>query len=258
MSKDLLYEVIGQTALLTINREKKRNALTQEMISDFLGYLDRAGNDADVRAVCITGAGEKAFCAGADLAGSLKTEDGGNPSGAERYAALLKRFSKFPKPLVARVNGPCLAGGIGLMLSCDIVIAENDVFFSTPEVNVGIFPMMVGTLLLQNVTRKKAMEMVLTGRRVSAEEAEKMGLITRAVEPGRLDEEVRKTLKSLTANSPAGIRMGKEAFRVMGELPFDEAVDYLCKALARVTATEDAKEGIAAFLEKRSPDFKGR
>ena len=131
-------------------------------------------------------------------------------------------------------------------------------FSSTPEVNVGIFPMMVGALLKQNVTRKKAMEMVLTGRRVSAEEAEKMGLITRAVEPGRLDEEVQKTLKFLIGNSPTAIRMGKEAFRIMGELPFDDAVDYLCEALARVTTTEDAKEGMTAFLEKRPPDFKGK
>jgi enoyl-CoA hydratase/carnithine racemase len=258
MGKDLIYEVIGRTALLTINREKKRNAITQEMITSFLEYLDRAERNNDVRAVCLTGAGEKAFCAGADLAGSLSAEDSGYLSGAERYAELLKRFSKFPKPMVARVNGPCLAGGIGLMLSCDIVIARNDAFFSTPEVNVGIFPMMVGALLKQNVTRKKAMEMVLTGRRVSAEEAEKMGLITQAVEPGHLDEEVQKTLKFLIGNSPTGIRMGKEAFRVMGELPFDEAVDYLCQALARVTATEDAKEGMNAFLQKRPPDFKGR
>lgn len=258
MNKDLVYEVMGRTALLTINREEKRNALTQEMISDFLEYLDRVEGDDEVRAVCLTGAGEKAFCAGADLAGSLKGKDGNSPSGPERYATLLKRLSRFPKPLVARVNGPCLAGGIGLMLSCDIVIAGNDTFFSTPEVNVGIFPMMVGALLLQNVTRKKAMEMVLTGRRVSALEAENMGLITRAVEPERLDEEVQKTLKLLISNSPTAIGMGKEAFRVMGGLPFDEAVDYLCQALARVASTEDAKEGMKAFLEKRPPDFRGR
>ena len=257
MDKDLVYEVLGPTALLTLNREEKRNALTQEMISDFLGYLDRVDEDNDVRAVCLTGAGEKAFCAGADLTGNFKGKDRENLSGAERYATLLKRLSKFSKPLVARVNGPCLAGGIGLMLSCDIVIARSDVFFSTPEVNVGIFPMMVGALLLQNVTRKKAMEMVLTGRRVSAPEAENMGLITRAVEPDRLDEEVQKTLTSLISNSPAGMGMGKEAFRAMEGLPFDEAVDYLSRALVKVAATEDAREGMTAFLEKRSPGFQG-
>ena len=183
MDKDLVYEVVGRTALVTLNRPEKRNALTQEMIADLLEYLDKAEENSEVRAVCLTGAGEKAFCAGADLASNFRGKDREDLSGAERYATLIKRLSRFPKPLVARVNGPCLAGGIGLMLSCDIVIAGNDAFFSTPEVEVGIFPMMVGALLLQNVTRKKAMEMVLTGRRVSATEAENMGLITRAVEP---------------------------------------------------------------------------
>ena len=139
MPKDLVYEVLGRTALLTINRPEKRNAITQEMISDFLEYLDRVDEDNDVRAVCLTGAGEKAFCAGADLAGSFKGNEGENLSGAERYATLIKRLSKFSKPLVARVNGPCLAGGIGLMLSCDIAIARNDAFFSTPEVDCGDF-----------------------------------------------------------------------------------------------------------------------
>ena len=258
MDKDLVYEVVGRTALVTLNRPEKRNALTQEMIADLLEYLDKAEDDSEVRAVCLTGAGEKAFCAGADLASNFRGKDREDLSGAERYATLIKRLSRFPKPLVARVNGPCLAGGIGLMLSCDIVIAGNDAFFSTPEVEVGIFPMMVGALLLQNVTRKKAMEMVLTGRRVSATEAENMGLITRAVEPGRLDEEVQKTLASLISNSPSGIKIGKEAFRTMEDLPFDEAVDSLSRALVRVAATEDAKEGMKAFLEKRSPDFKGR
>ncbi len=258
MGKDLIYEVMGGTALLTLNRVEKRNALTQEMISDFLEYLDRADENHEVRAVCLTGAGGKAFCAGGDLAGSFKEKEGENLSGAERYAKLLKRLSRFSKPLVARVNGPCLAGGIGLMLSCDIVIARNDAYFSTPEANVGIFPMMVGALLLQNVTRKKAMEMVLTGRRVSAPEAEKMGLITRAVEPEHLDEEVQKTLTSLISKSPKAIGMGKEAFRDMGEFSFDEAIDYLCRALTKVAATEDAREGMTAFLEKRPPDFKGR
>jgi len=258
MSDDLLYEVKDRAAFLTINREARRNAISQEMITSFLDYLDRADQDENVHAVCITGTGDKAFCSGADLAVTLTREDEDRLSGARIYAELLKRMARFGKPLVARVNGPCLAGGLGVMLSCDIIIARNDVFFCTPEVNVGIFPMMVGALLYRNVGRKKALDMVLTGRKIPAQEAENMGLIARAVAPDRLDHEVQETLKLLTSKSPIGMRIGKEAFHAMSEMPFEEAVDYLCEALGRVISTEDAMEGMMAFMEKRDPKFKGR
>jgi enoyl-CoA hydratase/carnithine racemase len=256
MSEDLLCETRGNVAFLTINRESRRNAISQEMITAFLTHLDRLDQDDEVRAVCVTGAGDKAFCSGADLAGTLSGQD--RLAGPRNYAALLKRMAAFGKPLVARVNGSCLAGGLGLMLSCDIVVARNDASFFTPEVNVGIFPMMVGALLYRHMSRKKALDMALTGRRISAPEAERMGLITRAAEPERLDQEVNETLQILTSKSPIGMRIGKEAFRVMSDMPFDEAVDYLCEALGRVIATEDAQEGMMAFLEKRKPVFKGK
>ena len=258
MGEDLLYEVREDAAFLTINRESRRNAISQEMITSFLQYLERADKEGEVRAVCITGAGEKAFCSGADLALTLSGQGEDRLAGPRNYARLLKTMARFGKPLLARVNGPCLAGGLGLMLSCDIVIARNDAFFSTPEVNVGIFPMMIGALLYRNVTRKKVMEMVLTGRRIPAPEAEKMWLITRAVEPGHLDQEIEKTLTLLTSKSPRGNRIGKEAFYTMADMPFEEAVDYLCEALGRVISTEDAVEGMTAFIEKRKPEFKGR
>ncbi len=258
MSEDLLYEVKDGAAFLTINREARRNAISQEMITGFLDYFDRADHDETVRAVCITGKGEKAFCSGADLAVTLTKEGEDRLSGTRNYAKLLKKMARFGKPLLARVNGPCLAGGLGLMLSCDIVIARNDTFFRTPEVNVGIFPMMVGALLYRNVGRKKAMDMVLTARKIQAPEAENMGLITRAVEPEHLDDEVQETLKLLTTKSPVGMRIGKEAFRAMSDMPFEEAIDYLCEALGRAIATEDAMEGMMAFMEKRKPNFKGK
>jgi enoyl-CoA hydratase/carnithine racemase len=258
MSEDLLYEVKDLVACMTINRESRRNAINQEMITAFMKYLDRAENDVEVRAICITGAGEKAFCSGADLSVSL-SGGGEDPfSGARNYAQLLKRMAKFGKPLVARVNGPCLAGGLGLMLSCDIVIAREDVFFCTPEVNVGIFPMMIGALIYRKVGRKKAMDMVLTARRIPALEAERIGLITLAVKPDQLDDQVQETLKTLVSKSPIGTKIGKEAFSAMSDMPFEEAVDLLCEALGRAISTEDAKEGMVAFLEKREPRFKGR
>jgi enoyl-CoA hydratase len=258
MNEDLLYEVKDGTAFLTINREARRNAISQEMIKDFTDCLDKADRDEDVRVVCIKGAGEKAFCSGADLAVTLAGDEEERLAGPRNYAGLLKKMAGFGKPLVARVNGPCLAGGIGLMLSCDIIIARNDTFFRTPEVNVGIFPMMVGALLYRNVGRKKAVDMVLTGRKIPAPEAESIGLITRAVEPERLDDEVEETLKLLASKSPIGMRIGKEAFHAMSDMPFEEAVDYLCEALGRAISTEDAMEGMTAFIQKRKPEFKGK
>ena len=258
MSEDLLYEAKDHTAFMTINRESRRNALSQEMITSFLGYLDRADQDTEIRAACLTGVGDKAFCSGADLAVTFTKEGEDRLAGARNYSELLKKMARFGKPLLARVNGPCLAGGLGLMLSCDIVIARKDAFFCTPEVNVGIFPMMVGALLFRNANRKQVMEMVLTGRRIPAPEAEKMGLISRAVEADRLDQEVQEILNGLTSKSPIGMRIGKEAFRAMSDMPFDEAVDYLCEALGKAISTQDAMEGMMAFMEKREPKFKGK
>jgi len=259
MTDELTYELRDHAAFLTINREARRNALSSAAVAGLGEALDRAEADPVVRAVCITGAGEKAFCAGADLeGGGLTGGSGGPPRGALDYAALIKRLLGYRKPLVARVNGPCLAGGMGLMLGCHMVIARDDATFSTPEVSVGIFPMMVGALLYRNVGRKKAVEMVLTGRRVDASEAERIGLITRAVPAAELDEAVGRVLTRLAARSPIGLRIGLEAFHAMSDLPAEEAVDSLCEALGRILDTEDAKEGMRAFMEKRKPEFTGR
>lgn len=258
MSDDLLYTVKENVAWLTINRESRRNAISQEMITLFHSYLEQADQAQEVRVVCITGSGEKAFCSGADLGVTLAQGEGDRLAGPRNYASLLKRMARFGKPIVARVNGHCLAGGLGLMLSCDIVIARNDAAFWTPEVNVGIFPMMIGALMYRNLGRKKAVEMALTGRKIPAVEAERIGLITRAVEPDRLDSEVEEILKLLAAKSPIGMRLGKEAFNAMADMPFEAALDLLCEALGRVIVTEDAAEGMMAFLEKREPRFKGK
>ena len=251
----LLYSVEKNVARLTINREAQRNAISLETIELFLKYLDEAETDEDARVILISGSGDKAFCAGADLGAAA---DGKIQQGFKSYAELLKKLCGYPKPVVAKINGACMAGGMGLMLACDIVIAKNDAKFGTPEVNVGLWPMMIGALIYRNVLPKKAMEMMLLGERLTADQALNMGLITRVVQPEDLEEEVAQILTTLAAKSPIGMKIGKEAFYAMADMPFEEAVDFLSGKIAEVTATEDAREGITAFIEKRKPVFRGK
>lgn len=253
---DLLYEVKGRIAWVTINREVRRNALSLEAIDLFFDYLNRAEADESIRTVCLTATGDKAFCSGADLASSFGSGD--HTAGATKYANLLKRLSTFPKPLVARINGHCLAGGMGLMLSCDIVYAREGAKFGTPEVNVGLFPMMIGALIFRNADRKKALEMIYTARMLSAAEAEQMGLITRAVPANDLDRVVNEALSDIAAKAPLAVEMGRKALADAEDLPLSQALDLLCDRLANVVSTEDAMEGLTAFAQKRQPVWKRR
>ncbi len=255
--KDLLYVVDNHVATITINREAQRNAISPVALTLFHEYLDQAQADEAVRVICITGAGKKAFCSGADLAGGLGGDDDSRGL-FDRYARLISRLAAYPKPTVARVNGYCLAGGTGFMLGCDIVIAKASSKFGTPEVNVGLFPMMIGTLIFRNVPRKKAMEMIMLGEKLTADQALDMGLITRVVPDVDFDEAVQAVLSALVGKSPLGMRLGKAAFAAVEQMPLEEAVLYLGGKLAEVAATEDAREGIMAFLEKRSPQFTGK
>jgi len=256
MPDEVLYDARGGAAWLTINREERRNALGPATIDLLLRLLDRAEADPEVRVVCLTGAGSKAFSSGADLGAAF---GGGDPmAGLARYARLLRRMRSFAKPLVARVNGHCLAGGLGPMLSCDVVYAREGIRIGVPEVTVGLFPMMVAALLLRDGLRKKVMELVYTAAQVTAREAEAMGLVTRVVPDAELDAAVERLVASIAANAPRAIQLGRQAMAEVDGMPFDEAVERLCRRLADVIATEDAAEGLAAFLEKRKPQWKGR
>ena len=253
--RHLLYRIEEGVGYITINREQQRNAITPEALALFHQYLDEAEKDANVRALLVTGAGDKAFCTGAQLSAGVNT--GGLDIFAS-YAGLLNRIVSFPKPTVARVKGFCLAGGMGFMLACDIVIASDDSKFGTPEVNVGLWPMMIGALIFRNVLQKKAMEMILLGERMTAQEALAMGLITRVVPAAGLDDEVKKVLGILTAKSPIGMRIGKQAFYAAANLPLKDALGFLAEKIKEVAGTDDAKEGITAFIEKRPPNFTGK
>lgn len=253
---ELLYEISHNAAWITINRESRRNALSLEIIDLFFEYLDRAATDDQVRAVCLTAVGDKVFCAGADLASAAGA--GGHMAEARKYAELLKKMASFPKPMIARVNGHCMAGGMGFMLSCDLVYAKDGAKFGTPELNVGLFPMMIGALIFRNAGRKKALEMIYTARMLSAVEAENMGLITRAVAADELDPVVNDALTAVVAKAPLAVKMGRQALAAVENMPLEEALDYLCDRLEAVSSTEDAMEGMMAFIEKRQPQWKGR
>lgn len=250
----LLYRVEERTAFITINREAQRNAITPEAISLFLHYLDEAERDDGVRVVLVRGAGDRAFCTGAQLGSGMS--EGGEVF--RQYAALLERIFAFPKPTVAQVKGYCLAGGMGFMLACDIVIATDDSVFGTPEVNVGLWPMMIGALIFRNVMRKQAMEMILLGERFGAKQAREMGLITRIVSRESIDAETSALCAKLASKSPIGVRIGKDAFNAIDAMKIGEALPLLSRRLVEVAGTEDAKEGITAFIEKRDPVFQGR
>ncbi len=257
IEKDLLYIKKDSIGYITINREQYQNAISSDAISLFLEALELAQQDNDVKVVCITGAGDKVFCSGADLSSSIGTDLKKEQETFKNYADLLIKLYRFGKPTLAKINGHCLAGGTGFMLACDIVLAKNDIKFGTPEVNVGLFPMMIGALIFRNVHRKKAMEMMLLGQIFSAQEALEMGLVTRIFPEIEFEEQCQKILENLSSKSPIGMKLGKQAFNSIESMPFEEAVHFLSEQLSKVTKTYDAKEGINAFLEKREPVFKG-
>lgn len=253
----VLYEVRGPVARLTLNRPARRNALDRPTLDLLRAGLDRAEADG-VRVVCLTGAGDRVFCAGADLGDPAGFARGPDREGPRAFAALLKRLWSYPLPLVARLNGHCLGGGVGLALACDLAVARDDIEVGTPEVRVGLFPMMIAPLILRKASRAKAVEMILTGGRVPAREAEAMGLVTRAVPAAELDAVVERAVAGLVAAAPLALRLGREALREVEGMPVEAAVDLLCDRLVALLATEDAAEGMRAFLERRAPQWRER
>ena len=208
--------------------------------------------------IVLTGAGNT-FCAGADLQ-SFRSE----MSELDRYfqrrglGELLMDMTQLGKPTIARVNGHALAGGLGLAVACDLGIASLDAQFGIPEVNVGLWPMLIMASVFRNLPRKAAMELILTGRRISAEEAARLGVVNRAVPAERLDAEVDALAQELARKSPLGMRLGLEAFYRMQDMSYPAALAYLENQLALLGLSEDLKEGVSAFFEKREAHFTGR
>jgi enoyl-CoA hydratase len=254
----VLYEVENQVATLTIKRGDARNSMNAEVLAGLHAGLRRAGEDSEVRAIVITGEGDRAFCAGADLGESFR---GGAFERHEAIAAFvnaLEAVYRSTKPTVARVNGAALGGGFGLALACDITIAADDVELGTPEVHVGLFPMIIMTLIFRHCDRKQATRMIMTGERLTAQRALAMGAVTEVVPRAELDAAVARTCSALTSKSPSTLRLGKEAFLTMEDMTVPQAFTYLRSMLTINTLTDDAGEGLRAFGEKRAPAWKGR
>jgi enoyl-CoA hydratase/carnithine racemase len=254
----VLYGVAERVATLTINNPVKRNALAWGTLAELRDALSRAKADADVHAVVLTGAGEQAFSAGADLSGLAGPSALDLHESRGQLVGLMTELWELGKPTIAKVRGYCLAGGFGVALSCDILVSATDGVFGTPEIDVGIWPMMITVPLLRSLPPKKALELMMTGRRVSAEEGERLGFVSRVVPPDELDATVLDLATRLAAKSPAAMRLGRDAFYGVLDLPAGPALALLQAGLAVVTNTEDAAEGIRAFQEKRQPVWSGR
>ncbi|MEA2633516.1 MAG: enoyl-CoA hydratase [Chloroflexota bacterium] len=256
--KHLLYGYRAAVATITINRPDDRNSLSTETVGELRDALAQAKGDAQVRVIVLTGAG-KVFCAGADL-NSFRREQPELERHVQRrqLAELFLEMTELGKPTVARINGHALAGGFGLVASCDLAIAVDEAQFGMPEVNVGIFPMLIMAIVFRNLPRKAAMDLMLTGKRIDAAEATRLGLINRHVPAERLDAEVDALADELAKKSPIGMKLGLEAFYKVQDMSFPSAIAYLQDRLALLSLSDDLKEGVTAFFEKREPRFTGR
>ena len=257
-SDSVLYQKRGQAYWIIINRAEKRNALNADVIAGISkGYRD-AHEDKDVRVIVLTGTGDKAFCAGADLqnTGAAFATDYSKPN--VDYADLLRLSQNATKPAIARVGGACLAGGMGLLCMTDMAVAADHAIFGLPEVKVGVFPMQVMSLLQSMVPPRLVNEWALTGEPFDAKAAQVAGLLNYVVPATELDAKVEWLISRIVDKSPSAIRRGKYAMRAIASMSFDESIAYTESQIALLAMTEDAKEGLRAFAEKRKPSWTGR
>ena len=242
---------------ITLNRPDKRNPIGPLTCGELVHALARARDSDAVRVVVLTGAGT-VFSAGGDLA--QMSAPGAPAAGIvpASFTQLFPAMHALGKPIVAMVNGPALAGGLGLVVACDLVVASAMATFGLTEINLGLWPMMITAEIVRSIGRKKALELMLTGERIDAREAERIGLVNRVVEPADLEAKTSELAAALAEKSPAALRLGLSAFYSTQDLDFVPALAVLEQELFKVLGTEDAREGIAAFLQKRKPVYKDR
>ncbi len=249
----ILVDDSGPIARLTLNRPDKRNPIGPATCGELVAALAAIGTNPAVRVVVLTGAGP-VFSAGGDL--SAMQQAPGAPTAT--LVELLTAMHELGKPIIAMVNGPALAGGLGLMVACDLVIAADTAVFGTTEIAVGLWPMMITAEITRSVGRKKTLEMMLTGKKLDAAEALACGLVNRIVPPAELEGATLQLAGELADRSPAALSLGLRAFYRSQDMEFAPQLRYLQAELGRVLALEDAAEGIAAFLGKRKPVWKGK
>ena len=252
------YEVSGGRATIMIDDPERRNPMSVETMGALLEHTEDAMDDPEVGVVVYTGAGDRAFCAGGDLSGSFVDDPMGLHSGRGDIARLFRLMMRGGKPTVARVNGHALAGGFGLAVVCDITICVDDAKLGTTEVNVGLWPMMISAVLARAMPRKAVLEMMLTGRVITPEEAQRLGAVSSVVPRDELDQAVDEVVGALLALSPTALMLGKDSFDAMTDASLDHAFDRLQGGLTEIAMTEDAREGVTAFIEKREPEWGGR
>ncbi len=258
----MTVEVSRQDAVATVTlaRPEARNALDAATLDAMIEAFTELDRDPAVRVLVLTGAGDKAFCAGADLRSGL-TSDPSAVEGHEQRGLLRRLFATteaLRTPLIGRVNGHALAGGLGVALACDLLIAVEDATFGTPEVRVGLWPHVISALLVQHLGPKRALEWMMTGRRYPAAEAERLGLVNRVVAREELDDAVAELAAELIRGAPLALALGRRSYLDARSMEPRSAMAYLHGMLDLQVQTEDAAEGIAAFLERRDPQWRGR
>ncbi|MGE0858624.1 MAG: enoyl-CoA hydratase-related protein [Gammaproteobacteria bacterium] len=250
----------GAVLRITINRPERRNAMNEEVCAGIAAGVDEAEATQGVRVIVLTGAGDKVFCAGGDLKpGADGTPFVIDPANPRHYVIqLFRRLERCGLPVIARVNGHALAGGLGLVCACDMAISTDTATFGVPETKLGLFPMMILGYMMRIVPRRKLYEIATTGEPFSAAEALAMDIVNHVVPAAELDAKLAWLVGRIADKSPTAIKLGKQAFRAIEDLPLDKAFEYTQLMLPMMAMTEDAREGFAAFNEKRAPRWPGR
>jgi enoyl-CoA hydratase len=255
----LRYEIADRIATIALDEPDTRNALSDQMLDELLDAFAAAREDEAVGCVVLTSTHEKVFSSGGNLRGFAADEALVHKHfGTDRFPRLFTTIGELGKPTICAANGHVLAGALGVALACDLIVAREGVRFGTPEINVGVFPFMIMALIYRNVGRKKTNELLLLGEQISAEEAERIGIVNRVVPAGEFDEFVRGWAGKLASKSPVLMRLGKDAMFRQQDMPLADALEYLHHNLTLAFSTEDIQEGVRAFLEKREPEWKGR